>query len=307
MLSPSVRTRCPHDAEGTHVSTPPRVTLPPGVSVEEWDLRDGHRAVMHSGLDECDSWIVMIPGFTGSKEDFIALPDLLVNSGVGMLTFDQFGQFESASSDDPAAYALDVLAEDVGSIIAVARERFGRSDSPHLLGHSFGGLVAQQALVQHGLNVRSFTAFCTGPGALPPDRWGALPELVAALPHTDLSELWQRKVELDEAAGVPAPPQEIQEFLRTRWVRNHPNQLKQFAHTLMEQSSFTDRLRPRVDAGLEMAVVWGEFDDAWPISTQQRMANELGVTGVEIPGVGHSPNAEAPELTVQTLLRVLGH
>lgn len=247
----------------------------------------------------------MVPGFTGSKEDFIALPDLLVQGGVGMLTFDQFGQYESASSDDPADYSLDALAEDVGSIIAIARERFGRSDAPHLLGHSFGGLVAQQALVTERFDVRSFIAFCTGPGALPRERWGALPDLVAALPHTDLAQLWQRKLELDEAAGVPAPPEEIQDFLRTRWVRNHPNQLKQFAHTLMEQPSFTNRLKPRVAAGLAMSVLWGEYDDAWPISTQQRLADELGVSGIEIPGVGHSPNAEDPELTAQILLHVL--
>jgi pimeloyl-ACP methyl ester carboxylesterase len=294
-----------HDAEGRHMSTPPRVTLPSTASVEQWDVRGGHRAVLHAGLEDSHTWIVMVPGFTGSKEDFIALPDLLVEGGVGMLTFDQFGQYESASSDDPAAYSLDALAEDVGSIIAIAHERFGRSDPPHLLGHSFGGLVAQQAVVNGQFDIRSFIAFCTGPGALPPERWGALPDLVAALPHTDLAELWQRKLELDEAAGVLAPPEEIQDFLRTRWVRNHPNQLKQFAHTLMEQPSFTDRLRQKVEAGLATSVIWGEHDDAWPIVTQQRMAHELGVSGVEIPGVGHSPNAEAPELTARTLVQVL--
>jgi pimeloyl-ACP methyl ester carboxylesterase len=285
------------------VSTPPRITLPQAAVVEQWQLRGGHRAVMHSRLGDADQWVVMIPGFTGSKEDFIALPDLLADSGVGMLTFDQFGQYESAASDDPDAYALSALAEDVRSIIAMARERFGRTDPPHILGHSFGGLVAQQALIQPGLEAQSFIALCTGPGALPPERWGALPELVAALPHTDLAELWARKLELDAAAGVPEPPHEIQAFLRTRWVRNHPNQLKQFAHTLMEQPSFIDRLKPRVHEGLAMSVMWGEFDDAWPISMQQHMADELNVRGIEIPGVGHSPNAEDPERTASALLQ----
>jgi len=288
------------------VSTPPRIALPQAAVVEQWQLRGGHRAVMHSGLGDADQWVVMIPGFTGSKEDFIALPDLLADSDVGMLTFDQFGQYESAASDDPRAYALSALAEDVHSIIAMARARFGRTDPPHLLGHSFGGLVAQQALVQPGFEVQSFIALCTGPGALPPERWGALPELVAALPHTDLAELWERKLELDAAAGVPEPPHEIQAFLRTRWVRNHPNQLKQFAHTLMEQPSFVDLLKPRVSEGLAMSVMWGEFDDAWPIPMQQHMATELNVLGFEIPGVGHSPNAEDPERTVSALLQAFG-
>lgn len=288
------------------MSTPPRVTLPETAVVEQWQLRGGHRAVLHSRLSDADEWVVMIPGFTGSKEDFIALPDLLADSGVGMLTFDQFGQYESAASDDPQAYQLDALAQDVRSIIAVARERFGRTDPPHVLGHSFGGLVAQQAVTQPGFEARSFIAFCTGPGALPPERWGALPELVAALPHTDLAELWERKLAIDAAAGVPEPPHEIREFLRTRWVRNHPNQLKQFAHTLMEQPSFIDQLKARVQGGLDVSVMWGEFDDAWPISMQQGMARELGVEGCEIPGVGHSPNAEDPERTVNALLQAFG-
>lgn len=285
------------------MSTPPRVTLPETAVVEQWHLRGGHRAVLHSRLGDADEWVVMIPGFTGSKEDFIALPDLLADSGVGVLTFDQLGQYESAASDDPKAYELDALAQDVRSLIDIARARFGRTDPPHVLGHSFGGLVAQQALIQPGFEARSFIAFCTGPGALPPERWGALPELVAALPHTDLAELWERKLELDAAAGIPEPPHEIRDFLRARWVRNHPNQLKQFAHTLMEQPSFTDDLRPRVRDGLAMSVMWGEFDDAWPIAMQQTMASDLGVVGCEIPGVGHSPNAENPELTAHALLQ----
>jgi pimeloyl-ACP methyl ester carboxylesterase len=33
------------------------------------------------------------------------------------------------------------------------------------------------------------------------------------------------------------------------------------------------------------------------------MATALGATAIELPGVGHSPNAEAPELTVESLLR----
>lgn len=52
-----------------------------------------------------------------------------------------------------------------------------------------------------------------------------------------------------------------------------------------------------------MTVMWGQDDDAWPIEVQARMATELGVPSVELPGVGHSPNVEAPALMVAALLR----
>jgi len=285
------------------VSTPPHVKLPALASIEQWKVRNTHRAVLSAGMADCESWALLIPGFTGSKEDFIALPEPLVAGGVGMVTFDQIGQHESPGSDDPEDYALDELARDTAAIIEHAKLRFGRADEPHLLGHSFGGLVAQQALVAEHLQPRSFTALCTGPGALPPERWGALPALVEALPHTDLSELWERKLELDAAAGAPAPPHEVQEFLASRWMRNHPRQLKQFAHILMDQPSFTDSLREVVNHGLRMAVMWGEYDDAWPIAMQREMAERLHVPGIELPGVSHSPNAEDPAGTAAALLQ----
>jgi len=72
----------------------------------------------------------------------------------------------------------------------------------------------------------------------------------------------------------------------------------------MEQPSFTKAMRPVVDAGLSMTVMWGEHDDAWPVDIQSRMAAGLGVPTIEIAGVGHSPNAEAPQAMVDALLSV---
>ena len=258
---------------------------------------------MHSSMDRCDSWAVMVPGFTGSKEDFIALPPLLAAAGVGLVTFDQLGQYRSDGSDEPSDYAIELLAGDVAEIIAQAAARFGRTDEPHLVGHSFGGLVAQQALVAGVVRPVDFVAFCTGPGALPPERWGALPHLMDALPGTHLDELWRVKRELEEDEGAAPAPAHIEAFLRERWVANSPVQLRENGRTLMVQPSFVPALRPVVEAGLPLTVMWGEHDDAWPVDMQSRMAADLGVPTIEIAGVGQSPNAEAPQAMVDALLR----
>jgi len=302
------------------MSTPPHLDLPAGSVLERWPGRVGALAVLHSGLtdgvpgaDRADAWVVLVPGFTGSKEDFIALPPLLAASGIGMLTYDQIGQHESDGSDDAADYALHRLAEDLASVIGHAAERLGRADPPHLVGHSFGGLVAQQAVASGAVRPASLVLLCTGPGALPPHRHGPLPTLVESLPHTSLATLWEMKRALDEvdaaARGeVSAQVPEVEAFLERRWLRNHPVQLQQFGRILLEQPAVTIALGERIrgTAGgdsIRTTVIWGEHDDAWPIGLQQQLAGELDAQAIEIPGAGHSPNADSPDALIAALLR----
>jgi pimeloyl-ACP methyl ester carboxylesterase len=63
-------------------------------------------------------------------------------------------------------------------------------------------------------------------------------------------------------------------------------------------------MRVVVDDGIPVTVMWGEHDDRWPTEMQASMAEQLGVPAVELPGVGHSPNADHPDLLVEYLLRV---
>jgi pimeloyl-ACP methyl ester carboxylesterase len=263
---------------------------------------------MHSGLDEAADWAVLVPGFTGSKEDFIALPPLLAEHGIGLLSYDQVGQHESDGSDQPGDYALPMLAADLAALIDEAARRHGRSDRPHLVGHSFGGLVAQQAVSTKVVQPRSLVLLCSGPGALPPERQGPLPTLVEALPGTDLGTLWRLKGEADERARarsmrVAAPSASVEAFLERRWMANHPMQLREFGRILLEQPALTDEVAAVVQAGLHTSVLWGEHDDAWPIPMQRALAQALGAQAFEIAGVGHSPNAEQPEALVAALVQ----
>lgn len=301
------------------MSTPPHLRLPAGAVLERWPGRAGSLAVLHSGLvdgvpgaDRAQAWAVLVPGFTGSKEDFIALPPLLATGGVGMLTYDQIGQHESDGSAQASDYALPRLAEDLADVIAQAAERLGRADPPHLVGHSFGGLVAQQAVASGVVRPASLVLLCTGPGALPPHRHGPLPTLVQSLPHTSLATLWEMKRALDESEAAEHGEEivhlpEVDAFLERRWLRNHPVQLQQFGRLLLEQPPHTSPLRERVSGGdagdpIPTAVIWGEYDDAWPIELQQQLALDLGARAFEIPGAGHSPNADSPDALVAALL-----
>lgn len=301
------------------VSTPPFIDPPEGVTVEAWQVGGSRRAVMHAGLAGARSWVVLVPGFTGSKEDFIAVLPLLAASGVGVVALDQLGQYESDASDDPSDYALDLLARDVAELIAVAGTRFGVESAPHLVGHSFGGLVVQEAVAGGHVVPASLVLLCTGPGALPPERWEQLPALVDALEVHDLATIWRIMAAMaeaeaahDDAGAADMPSPDVQAFLERRWHANSAVQLREVARLLMGQPVITDRLRDvvaRVGPGgdLPVSVVWGELDDAWPVEVQAEMATRLDAAAVALPGLGHSPNAEDPTVTATVLLRAWGH
>jgi len=286
------------------VSTPPFVQIPDGVVVERWMARGSERAVMRTELDGARDWVVLVPGFTGSKEDFIAVLPLLAAAGVDAVTYDQLGQHESDGSDDPADYDLALLAGDLGEIIQRAAVLRRGAARPLLVGHSFGGLVAQQA-VASGIDVAAFVALCTGPGALPAHRHGGLQDLIDALPHSDMAAIWAIMREQAKAAGEKPVAPDVREFLQRRWLGNNPHQVREFAHLLMTAPSLDSQLRARVDAGLPVTVMWGECDDAWPIDAQAAMATQWGATAIQLEGLGHSPNAERPDVLAAALVEQL--
>ncbi|CAB4831507.1 unannotated protein [freshwater metagenome] len=102
--------------------------------------------------------VVLVHGYTGSKEDFNLIGPLLADAGYRVLTFDNRGQHESAHSKREDAYQIHSLARDV---IDIAQHY--RFEKPHLLGHSMGGLVAQRASLDAPNYWSSLTLFCTGP------------------------------------------------------------------------------------------------------------------------------------------------
>jgi pimeloyl-ACP methyl ester carboxylesterase len=247
---------------------------------------------------------LLIPGYTGSKEDFLALLDVLAVAGRRVVAIDMRGQYQTPGLDhhgDPAIYSPAALGADIA---AIARETGTR----HVLGHSYGGLVAREAVLDHlgGDGIESLTLMSSGPSGLTGPRADELRTMLAALGVADgasvpgslpVAGLWESYLEPQAVAARIPPP--IVAFLRERMLSNDPDALVRMAWHLLTAPDRTEELA-RV-GGIPVLVIYGEHDNSWSPATQEEMAWRLGARRVCIPAAVHSPNVEAPATTARAL------
>jgi pimeloyl-ACP methyl ester carboxylesterase len=283
------------------VSVPPFVTLPTGVRRARIETSRGTFAALEAlpGSRPPERRpALLVPGYTGSKEDFIAMLPALTEAGRRVIAIDQRGQYETPGSDDPAAYTCAALGADITSLLEkITRDDPGRV---HVLGHSFGGLVTREAVIADPSPVASLTLMGSGPAALGEPSASKARTLIDALAVFQLAQIWDGFLGPQAATDGLTP--DVIAFLRKRMVGNSPTALTCMGQELMSTPDRVDRLAKVIaEAGLSALVLFGENDDAWEPSVQAAMANRLEAHKVVIPGAAHSPAAEAPEITATAL------
>ncbi|MFC1417399.1 alpha/beta fold hydrolase [Streptacidiphilus cavernicola] len=295
------------------MSTPPFLTLPASARSIRLATDRGGFAALH-GLPPSGpvrGTALLVPGFTGSKEDFIALLEPLAEAGFQVVAVDQRGQYQTGGPADETAYGLEPLALDLLAVTEAVAGLERTAGAPlHLLGHSFGGYVVREAALHCAAGAEaaagaqpwdSLTLMSTGPGAVCADEAQRAELLLSVLPVMDLEAIWQAMKELEAAAegGVPQARPEIAEFLHRRWLANVPEALTAMGRQLTVEP---DRVDALAKVGLPTLVLSGERDYAWPVPEQAEMALRLGAPHVAVPGAGHSPNAEQPRATADALV-----
>ena len=257
------------------------------------DTGYGPIAALRSGAQESGDDVLLLPGFTGSKEDFTPLLDPLADHGYRVTAIDLPGQFRSPGPNDPRGYRPDELA---AAVLAVAESLPG---PVHLVGHSFGGLVARAAVIAKPELFTDLVLMSSGPAAIGGVRRERIEMLEPLLPDglTAVYAAVQQAYAGDP--GYEQPPPELAAFLQERFLAGRPPMLRGMGDALRAEP---DRVAELARTRVPVLVVFGQGDDAWPPAVQQDMAGRLGADWVMVPAAAHSPAVENTEQTAAALL-----
>lgn len=118
--------------------------LPEGTVGSVFPAPSGPVAVISLG-DETNPRVLLVPGVTGSKEDFILMMPELAAAGYFVQSYDLAGQYESRGAGPENLmpprkhYDYDLFVDDMLAILDAG------TGAAHVLGYSFAGTVAQLA------------------------------------------------------------------------------------------------------------------------------------------------------------------
>jgi len=272
-------------------------TPPAHVQRVTFDAPSGELAGLTAGDSDAPR-ILLIPGVTGSKEDFALMVPLLVGAGYRVDAYDLAGQYESANAgperlDPPRArYDHDLFVEDLLAVL-----RTGRTPA-HVLGYSFAGTVAQLAAVREPELFASLTLLSTPPRvgqtfAATKSVLGPLSRVTTARQGSSLM-YWGLRRNLNRV------PDHRYRFV----VARLPVTRRAAVDDVVALMRKTPDVRAQIAAlPIPKLVVFGTHD-LWPAKAHRAYARAIGAEAIEYAS-GHSPCEDAPHQLCRDMIRVI--
>jgi len=233
--------------------------------------------------------VLLAPGVSGSKEDFVLVAPVLAAAGYYVQSYDLAGQYESAEAGPRLGkrYTYELFRDDMVALLEAG-------GPAHLLGYSFAGTVAQLVTVERPELVRSLALL-----AAPPEPGNGFRGVRGLGPFT-----WMVGGKIGAALmtwGIVTnknhvPPKRL-EFVRMRFDYTSRRSME---HIIMLMKRAPD-LRDRVKAvPIPKLVAVGEHD-LWPPRLHSEFADRIGAT-LATYKTGHSPCETTPNALARDLL-----
>ncbi len=262
----------------------------PGSVSSVFAAPSGPLAIVSLG-DPTHPRVVLVPGATGSKEDFALMLPLLAEAGYFVQAYDLAGNYESADAGPPPGghYDYPLFVDDLIAVLEVG-------GPAHLLGYSFAGTVAQLVTVERPELVRSLTLLAAPPEpgngfrgvrGLGPFTWMATGRVGAAL------MIWGIVTNKNHA-----PPKRL-EFVRHRFAFTSRRSVADII-VLMKHAP---DLRARVAAVPIPKLVAVGSHDLWPLELHAGLAERIGAR-LAVYKTGHSPCETTPHALARDMLEL---
>lgn len=236
---------------------------------------------------------LLIPGFTSARGTFYPIFQKLADQGFRVISFSQRGQPGSTGSGNVDDYALAALGNDVHKLL----DALEIGDGVHLLGHSFGGVVGTEALVQNPNRFASFTLWNSGLSSLGENMVQAR-DLLRAHGHRGLWIADATEAGIDPDKDRRGELDAFEVFHYTRLMRTNQAQLDAGLTHLHEH---TDRTEEIAATGVRTLISHGAYDDAWPMDSQREAAERLNADYWVVARAGHSAHADRPDVSARLL------
>jgi pimeloyl-ACP methyl ester carboxylesterase len=267
--------------------------LPEGSITRRFPAPSGNLAMATMGKPE-NPRIVMVPGVTGSKEDFaIMLPDL-AEAGFYVVSYDLAGQYESAGAGPENLippqkhYDYDLFVKD---FLAVLESGSGPA---HVVGYSFAAIVAQIAYSRRPELFRSLTLLSCPPQPGQSFRgvsgFGRLTGRANGRVGAALM-IWGIRRNFNKIT-----PHRLK-FVRNRFRFTRRQSVRDIYDLMKQAPDLRDIL---AGAPLPKFVAVGEHD-LWPLELHQRFAESIGAR-ISVYRGGHSPCETSPHEFARDLL-----
>ena len=267
--------------------------LPPGTERSWFDAPSGRLARISLGPADGPR-VVLLPGATGSKEDFVLMQPLFAAAGFRVESYDLAGQYESADAGpwnlDPARTHYDERLF-VDDLLAFLDDGAGRA---HVLGYSFAATLAELVLLERPDRFATLTLL-----SAPPEPGQAFRGVKRIGPISSFTSprqgaalmLWGIRNNLNKV-----PPGRLA-FVRERFALTRRESVDDIIGLMMH----TPDVRADIAASpVPKLVAVGEHD-LWPTELHERFAREIGARFAVYP-TGHSPCETAPHQLVRDMM-----